>query len=100
MNARISKIKSDGFIDRASSDLFGYYFDANYITKNTIIKAIAFGGKEKTYQAWNGLEDEEKLIEHIIRLVSIQMNLEILNFTMMKPIIIGKIIFNCIGMKN
>jgi iron complex outermembrane receptor protein len=61
MNARISKIKSDGFIDRASSDLFGYYFDANYITKSTIIKAIAFGGKEKTYQAWNGLEDEEKL---------------------------------------
>jgi iron complex outermembrane receptor protein len=61
MNARISKIKSDGFIDRASSDLFGYYFDANYITKSTIIKAIAFGGKEKTYQAWNGIEDEEKL---------------------------------------
>ena len=61
MNARISKIKSDGFIDRASSDLFGYYFDANYITKSTIIKAIAFGGKEKTYQSWNGLEDEEKL---------------------------------------
>jgi len=61
MNARISKITSDGFIDRASSDLFGYYFDANYITKSTIIKAIAFGGKEKTYQAWNGLEDEEKL---------------------------------------
>jgi iron complex outermembrane receptor protein len=61
MNARISKITSDGFIDRASSDLFGYYFDANYITKNTIVKAIAFGGKEKTYQAWNGLEDEEKL---------------------------------------
>jgi iron complex outermembrane receptor protein len=61
MNARISKITSDGFIDRASSDLFGYYFDANYITKSTLIKAIAFGGKEKTYQAWNGLEDEEKL---------------------------------------
>ncbi|CAM4330037.1 TonB-dependent receptor [Flavobacterium terrigena] len=61
MNARISKIDSDGYIDRASSNLFGYYFDANYITKNTIIKAIAFGGKEKTYQAWNGLEDEEKL---------------------------------------
>lgn len=61
MNARISKIESDGYIDRASSNLFGYYFDANYITKNTIIKAIAFGGKEKTYQSWNGLEDEEKL---------------------------------------
>lgn len=61
MNARVSKIESDGFIDRASSNLFGYYFDANYITKSTIIKAIAFGGKEKTYQSWNGLEDEEKL---------------------------------------
>jgi iron complex outermembrane receptor protein len=61
MNARISKIESDGYIDRASSNLFGYYFDANYITKSTIIKAIAFGGKEKTYQSWNGLEDEEKL---------------------------------------
>lgn len=61
MNARISNIHSNGYIDRASSDLFGYFFNANYITKNTIIKAIAFGGKEKTYQAWNGLEDEEKL---------------------------------------
>ena len=61
MNARVSKIESDGYIDRASSNLFGYYFDANYITKNTIIKAITFGGKEKTYQSWNGLEDEDKL---------------------------------------
>ena len=61
INARVSKIESDGYIDRASSNLFGYYFDANYITKSTIIKAIAFGGKEKTYQSWNGLEDEEKL---------------------------------------
>lgn len=61
MNARISNIHSNGYIDRASSDLFGYFFNANYITNNTIIKAIAFGGKEKTYQAWNGLEDEEKL---------------------------------------
>lgn len=61
MNARVSKIESDGYIDRASSNLFGYYFDANYITKNTIIKAIAFGGKEKTYQAWYGIEDEDKL---------------------------------------
>lgn len=61
MNARISNIHSNGYIDRASSDLFGYFFNANYITKNTIIKVIAFGGKEKTYQAWNGLEDEEKL---------------------------------------
>ena len=61
MNARISKIESAGYIDRATSNLFGYYFDANYITPKTIVKAIIFGGKEKTYQSWNGLEDEEKL---------------------------------------
>ncbi len=61
MNARVSNISSNGFIDRASSNLFGYFFNVNYVTEKTLIKAIAFGGKEKTYQAWYGLEDEEKL---------------------------------------
>ncbi len=61
MNARISNIASDGFIDRAFSKMFGYFFNANYVTKNSLIKFLAFGGKEKTYQAWNGLEDPEKL---------------------------------------
>jgi iron complex outermembrane receptor protein len=61
MNARLSNIASDGFIDRASSKMFGYFFNANYVTKTTLIKALAFGGKEKTYQAWYGLEDPEKL---------------------------------------
>lgn len=61
MNARISQIASDGYIDRASSNMFGYFFNANYIGKTTQIKAIVFGGKEKTYQAWNGLEDPDLL---------------------------------------
>jgi len=61
MNARLSNIASDGFIDRASANMFGYFFNANYATKTTLIKALAFGGKEKTYQAWYGLEDPEKL---------------------------------------
>jgi len=61
MNARLSNIASDGFIDRASSKMFGYFFNANYITKKSQIKFFAFGGKEKTYQAWYGLEDPEKL---------------------------------------
>ena len=61
LNARLSNIASDGFIDRASSNLFGYFFNVNYVTEKTLIKAIAFGGKEKTYQAWYGLEDPEKL---------------------------------------
>lgn len=57
MNGRISNIASDGFIDRATSNMFGYFFNANYVTQTTLIKALAFGGKEKTYQAWYGTED-------------------------------------------
>lgn len=61
LNGRISNISSDGFIDRASSDMFGYFFNANYVKESTLVKFMAFGGKEKTYQAWYGIEDPEKL---------------------------------------
>lgn len=61
MNGRISNIASDGFIDRATSNMFGYFFNANYVKESTLIKFLAFGGKEKTYQAWYGIEDPEKL---------------------------------------
>ena len=61
MNARISNIASDGFIDRASSNMFGYFFNANYIAEKSQVKFLAFGGKEKTYQAWYGIEDVDKL---------------------------------------
>ncbi|MEZ4855095.1 MAG: TonB-dependent receptor [Gelidibacter sp.] len=54
---RLSNIKSDGYIDRASSNLKSYFLQAAYIDENTLIKAITFGGKEVTYQSWNGLED-------------------------------------------
>ncbi|HBD26787.1 MAG TPA: TonB-dependent receptor [Flavobacterium sp.] len=61
LNGRISNIASDGFIDRATSNMFGYFFNANYVKESTLIKFLAFGGKEKTYQAWYGIEDPEKL---------------------------------------
>ena len=61
LNARLSNVASDGFIDRASSNMFGYFFNGNYVTETTLIKAIAFGGKQKNYQAWYGIEDPEKL---------------------------------------
>ncbi len=61
MNGRISNIASDGFIDRATSNMFGYFFNANYVKESTLVKLMAFGGKEKTYQAWYGIEDPEKL---------------------------------------
>ena len=58
---RLSTIKSDGYIDRASSDLKSYFLQGTYVNGTTLIKALVFGGTEKTYQSWNGLEDPEKL---------------------------------------
>lgn len=54
---RLSKIASDGFIDRAFSDLSSYYFSGGYQTEKTLVKAVMFGGKERTYQAWYGVPE-------------------------------------------
>jgi iron complex outermembrane receptor protein len=56
---RLSKINSDGYIDRAWSDLKSYFLQAAYVDENTLVKAITFGGHEKTYQAWYGVTKEE-----------------------------------------
>lgn len=55
---RLSDLSSDGYIDRASSDLKSYFLQGTYVGKTTLIKALVFGGKEKTYQAWNGVDYE------------------------------------------
>ena len=52
---RLSKIKSDGYIDRATSDLKSLFLQGNYIGKSSVIKALMFTGQELTYQAWNGV---------------------------------------------
>lgn len=57
-DARLSNVTSDGYIDRASVDMKSYYFSAGYYNDRTILKFITFGGKEKTYQAWNGVSLE------------------------------------------
>jgi iron complex outermembrane receptor protein len=57
LDGRISKIVSDGFIDRASSDLESYYFSGGFYADKTIIKAILFGGSERTYQSWYGVPE-------------------------------------------
>jgi iron complex outermembrane receptor protein len=54
-DASLSKITSDGFIDRASSDLKSFYTSGAYYSGNTIIRLNVFSGMEKTYQAWNGV---------------------------------------------
>ncbi len=56
---RYSIIKSDGYIDRAFSDLNSYNFVGVYKDGNTKIRFQTFGGKEKTYQAWNGISKEQ-----------------------------------------
>lgn len=61
LSGRLSNIHSDGFIDRATSDLKSYFLQGTYLKNNTLIKALVFGGTEKTYQSWNGIEDLEKL---------------------------------------
>lgn len=55
---RLSNIASDGYIDRASADLKSYFLQGSYVNDNTLIKAVIFGGKEITYQAWNGIDSE------------------------------------------
>jgi iron complex outermembrane receptor protein len=53
---RLSNIESDGYIDRASSSLKSYFLQGTYVGKSTLIKALVFGGSERTYQAWNGID--------------------------------------------
>ena len=55
VDARLSRITSDGYIDRASSNLKSFYISAAYIGKKTSLRLNIFSGKEKTYQAWYGI---------------------------------------------
>ena len=56
ISGRLSKIVSDGYIDRAFSDLKSYFLQASYSDKTTKIKGLLFGGTEKTYQAYYGID--------------------------------------------
>jgi iron complex outermembrane receptor protein len=53
---RLSDMHSDGYIDRAASNLKSYFLQGTYVGKTTLIKALVFGGTEKTYQAWYGID--------------------------------------------
>ena len=59
VSGRLSKIYSDGYVDRAFSDLKSYFLQGTYNNNGTLIKALTFGGHEKTYQSWYGLTQEE-----------------------------------------
>lgn len=58
-DGRLSRIVSDGYIDRASSDLKSYFVSGAYYGKNSLLRLNVFSGKEKTYQAWNGIPESK-----------------------------------------
>ncbi|WP_165499678.1 TonB-dependent receptor [Pedobacter frigidisoli] len=57
-DGRLSRIKSDGYVDRASSNLKSFFVSGAYYGKKDILRANVFSGTEKTYQAWNGIDEE------------------------------------------
>ncbi len=59
ISGRLSKIYSDGYVDRAFTDLKSYFLQGSYTDDNTLLKVLVFGGKEKTYQAWYGLSKKQ-----------------------------------------
>ncbi|WP_297517097.1 TonB-dependent receptor [Flavobacterium sp.] len=60
---RLSQIASDGYVDRASADLKSYFLQGTYVGKTTLIKGLVFGGRERTYQSWNGIDGPTMAID-------------------------------------
>ena len=56
LSGRLSSIQSNGYVDRADSNLKGYFFQGGFQKGNTALKALAFGGHEITYQSWYGFD--------------------------------------------
>ena len=69
-DGRVSFIDSDGYIDRAESDLQSYYFSLGYYSQKSILRFVSFSGRERTYQSWYGTpesrvnNDRDGMIEH------------------------------------
>ncbi len=59
LDARLSNIESDGYIDRASAELKSYYLQGAWYGKKSSVRLITFAGDEKTYHAWNYASKEE-----------------------------------------
>jgi iron complex outermembrane receptor protein len=55
IDGRLSRITSDGYIERASSDLSSYYISGAMAGEKSMLRLNVFSGHEVTYQAWNGV---------------------------------------------
>jgi iron complex outermembrane receptor protein len=58
IDGRVSSIRSDGFIDRANSDLKSFFLSTTYWGEKSSLRLNVFSGKERTYQAWYGVPEE------------------------------------------
>jgi len=73
VDGRLSRVSSDGFVDRASSNLHSYYLSGAYFGKKSFVRANVFSGNERTYQSWNGVPEaklrgnKEGILEYINR---------------------------------
>ena len=59
VEGRLSHVSSDGYVDRASSDLASYMFQAGYYNGGTMVKLLSFGGKAKVYLTYTGLSTDQ-----------------------------------------
>lgn len=59
VEGRLSHVSSDGYVDRASSDLASYMFQAGYYKGGTMVKLLSFGGKAKVYLTYTGLSADQ-----------------------------------------
>jgi iron complex outermembrane receptor protein len=72
-DARLSRVSSDGYVDRASSELHSYYLSGGYFGKKSFVRVNVFSGNERTYQSWNGVPeaklrgDREGILSYIDR---------------------------------
>lgn len=57
VDARLSKITSDGYIDRGASDLKSFYVSGGYYGTRSFVRLNVFSGKEITYQSWEGVPE-------------------------------------------
>ncbi len=53
-DVRLSSLRSDGYIDRASADMTSAFISHGYYGKKTTARLNIFTGKEITYQSWYG----------------------------------------------
>ena len=59
IDGRTSLIKSDGYVDRAHTDLKSFYVSTAYLSSNNSLRLNVFSGKEKTYQSWYGISESD-----------------------------------------